>query len=348
MRFSPTFAPRCLELRGNPNSRDTANPIVCESTAIRRVIEDVHQVAQTPATVLLLCETGVGKGVIAQLIHDLSPRCRRPMARVSCAAIPVSLIESELFGREQGAYTGALTRQVGRFEAADRSTLFLDEIGELPLDVQVKLLRVLQEKTFERLGSASAIAVDVRIVAATNRNLEDAIRDKTFREDLYYRLDVFPILIPPLRERLEDIESLAWVFVEEFSRTFGKPIESISRKSTEAMRRYAWPGNVRELRNILERAVILANGRELIVRLPSAPDPRGTTLMEVNVTHIRNVLAATHWRVRGRGGAAERLGIHANTLESRMAKLGIVRPKPGDTSLAPVSDRHIQMEREQP
>jgi len=271
--------------------------------------------------------------MMARTIHDLSPRRQRRMIGVSCAAIPAALIESELFGREKGAYTGALSRQIGRFEAAHQSTLFLDEIGDLPIAVQVKLLRALQERVIERLGSAQPVRIDVRIIAATNRNLEDPVRDKTFREDLYYRLNVFPVVIPPLRERVEDIPVLAWTFVDEFARSFGKTIESISEESLRELQRYHWPGNVRELRNVIERAVILATGPELAVAAPRRDDrrtPRVTmTLAELEVSHIRAVLAITDWRVRGSGGAAERLGLQPTTLESRMSKLGIARMKPG-------------------
>src|SRR5678815_3663014 len=218
----------------------TSRPIVCESPAIQRVLAQIEQVAPTPATVLLLGETGTGKEVMAQAIHDLSPRRQRPMIRVSCAAIPTQLIESELFGRERGAYTGALSRQIGRFEAAHQSTLFLDEIGELPMEVQVKLLRVLQDRVIERLGSTQSIKVDVRIIAATNRNLDDAVRDKSFREDLFYRLNVFPITVPPLRERVADIPGLVWAFLDEFARSFGKPIESVSKDTMRELQQYPW------------------------------------------------------------------------------------------------------------
>jgi formate hydrogenlyase transcriptional activator len=309
----------------------TSSPIVSESAAIRQVLAQVEQVAPTPATVLMLGETGTGKEVMAQAIHDLSPRQQRTMIRVSCAAIPTALIESELFGRERGAYTGALSRQIGRFEAANHSTLFLDEIGDLPMEVQVKLLRVLQERVIERLGSTQTIKVDVRIIAATNRNLEEAVRDKTFREDLFYRLNVFPIVVPPLRERTEDITALVWSFIDEFSKLFGKTIESISKDSLRDLQHYPWPGNVRELRNIIERAVIVATGRQLVVpapRLGDRPMPQAAmTLSALEVDHIRAVLESTNWRVRGVGGAAERLGLKPTTLESRMARLGIVRKK---------------------
>ena len=305
--------------------------IVCEGSALRPALTQIDQVAQTPATVLLLGETGVGKDVFAQAIHELSPRGHRQMIRVSCAAIPSALIESELFGRERGAFTGALTRQIGRFEAAHQSTLFLDEIGDLPAEVQVKLLRVLQERVIERLGSVQPIKVDVRIIAATNRNLEQAVRDKTFREDLFYRLNVFPIVVPPLRERVEDIPALAWEFVDEFSKTFGKPIESISKESMRQFQQYQWPGNVRELRNVIERAMILATGPCLTVQLPeSGPvhqSPSGQTLRSLEIDHIRATLESVNWRVRGHGGAAERLGLKPTTLEGRMAKLGLTRPR---------------------
>ena len=309
-----------------------SRPIASESPAIRQALVQVEQVAPTPATVLLLGETGVGKEVFAQAIHDTSPRHNRPMIRVSCAAIPSALIESELFGRERGAYTGALTRQIGRFEAANGSTIFLDEIGDLSADVQIKLLRVLQERVIERLGSTQSIKVDVRIIAATNRNLEKAVQDKTFREDLYYRLNVFPIEIPPLRERTEDIEALVWEFVDEFSKSFGKTIESVDKASMGQLQRYAWPGNVRELRNLVERAMIVAAGPRLSVPVPQSLSaaPRAsslTTLRDLELEHIRATLEATNWRVRGRRGAAERLGLKPTTLEGRMAKLGVARPR---------------------
>jgi transcriptional regulator with GAF, ATPase, and Fis domain len=295
------------------------------------VLALVEQVAPTPATVLLLGETGTGKEVMAQAIHDLSPRHQRRMIRVSCAALPATLIESELFGRERGAYTGALSREIGRFEAAQDSTLFLDEIGDLPLEVQVKLLRALQERVIERLGSTHSIKVDVRIITATNKNIEQAVRDKAFREDLFYRLNVFPIVLPPLRDRIEDIPGLVWSFLDEFSTLYGKPFESISKESIADLQRYPWPGNIRELRNVIERSVIVANTRHLVVPAPKLGDRRvpeaAMTLSELEREHICSVLESTHWRVRGVGGAAERLGLRPTTLESRMAKLGIYRNK---------------------
>ena len=326
-----THATDHVERRRPVKTQKTSQLIVSDSAAIRHALAQIEQVAPTPATVLLLGETGTGKEVFAQAIHDISPRQHRPMIRVSCAAIPSALIESELFGRERGAFTGALSQQIGRFEAANQSTLFLDEIGELQPEVQVKLLRVLQERVIERLGSTQPIKVDVRIIAASNRDLEKAVNDGIFRGDLFYRLNVFPIVAPPLRERAEDIPGLVWAFIDEFSRLFGKTIESVSKDSLKELRRYAWPGNVRELRNVIERAVILSTGRQLVV---PAPKPSGRmlpqaamTLEALEVEHIRTVLESTNWRVRGAGGAAERLDLKPTTLESRMARLGITRKR---------------------
>jgi transcriptional regulator with GAF, ATPase, and Fis domain len=251
------------------------------------------------------------------------------MVRVNCAAIPSTLIESELFGREKGAFTGALARQVGRFELANHSTIFLDEIGDLPPEVQVKLLRVLEERQIERLGSPLGIKVNVRIVAATHRNLEERIAAATFREDLFYRLNVFPIVVPPLRERPEDVPLLVWRFVEEFSRAFGKRIDTISRENMTSLQQYAWPGNIRELRNVVERAMIAATDHRLPISLPTVVSQPGKAvkLVEVEREHLRRVLESSRWRIRGMGGAAERLGLKPTTLETRMAKLGLVRPK---------------------
>ena len=304
--------------------------IVCESEPVGGVLEQIRQVAATDSTVLLLGETGTGKELFATQIHELSARHGRAMVRVNCSAIPSTLIESELFGREKGAYTGALARQIGRFELADHSTIFLDEIGELPLEIQVKLLRVLEERQIERLGSPRPIKVDVRIIAATNRDLERRITEGAFREDLFYRLNVFPIQVPPLRDRLEDIPVLVWRFVEEFSRSFGKQIDEISRENMRALQQYSWPGNIRELRNVVERAMIVATGPRLQIALPT-PTPtsprRSVRLADVETEHIRSVLESTGWRIRGVAGAAERLGLRPTTLETRLAKLGIKRPK---------------------
>ena len=301
------------------------------SAVLRAVLAQAEQVAAAEASVLLLGETGTGKELIASAIHDLSPRRSRRMVRVNCAAIPQTLIESELFGREKGAYTGALARQAGRFEAADGSTLFLDEIGEVPPEVQVKLLRVLEERQVERLGSSSPISVNVRIIAATNANLEERVRRGTFREDLYYRLNVFPITVPPLRERPEDIPPLVRAFVDQYATSMGKTVTSISQSSLDALQRYAWPGNVRELRNVVERAVILCRGPRLSLQVPSGGRfvaARPLAMKDVEREHILHVLEQTGWRVQGRGGAAELLGLKRTTLESRMVRLGIRRPKP--------------------
>ena len=304
-----------------------------ESAAIQRVLAQIRQVAPTPATVLLLGETGTGKEVMARAIHDLSPRRQRRMIGVNCAAIPTALIESELFGREKGAYTMRCRGRSGGSRPPTSPRSFSTRSATCRSAVQVKLLRVLQERVIERLGSAQPVKVDVRIIAATNRNLEDAVRDKTFREDLYYRLNVFPVVVPPLRERVEDIPALAWTFVDEFAQSFGKTIESISEESLRDLQRYPWPGNVRELRNVIERAVILATGPQLVVAAPRLDDRRmprnAMTLTELEVSHIRAVLTSTNWRVRGSGGAAERLGLKPTTLESRMSRLGIARVKPG-------------------
>lgn len=310
------------------SSRD----LIGRSAALLDVLEQAQQVAGTTSTVLLLGETGTGKELMATHLHQLSPRRGRLMVRVNCAAIPAALLESELFGREKGAYTGALSRQMGRFELADESTLLLDEVGDLPLDVQVKLLRVLQEGEFERLGSSRTIRVDVRLIAATNHDLDAAVADGTFRKDLYYRLNVFPMRLPPLRERAEDIPALVWAFVDEFCTSFGKQIDEIPKSNMLTLQRYSWPGNVREVRNVVERAVILARGRRLSIELPRRrerldAEPSGNgRLVDVERDHIRAVLDRTGWRVRGDEGAARVLGIKPTTLEARMAKLGLRRP----------------------
>ena len=330
-RLRARLAPEHVQMRREVKSVKLPRQVAVDSASVRHLMEQVEQVAPTTATVLLMGETGSGKEIFAEAIHELSPRRHKPMVRLNCAAIPVSLIESELFGRERGAYTGALSRQAGRFEIADGSTIFLDEIGELPLDVQVKLLRVLQERTVERLGSSHPIKVNVRVIAATNRNLEQAVADKTFREDLYYRLNVFPLRVPPLRERVQDIPSLAWTFIDEFAGAFGKTIESLSKASLEALQRYSWPGNVRELRNIIERAVIVANGPNLVIELPqptAATRRKSLKFVDVETEHIRSVLESTGGRIRGSGGAAELLGLKPTTLESRMTRLGISRSGP--------------------
>jgi formate hydrogenlyase transcriptional activator len=319
------------------DAHDRLDPsvVVGHGAAVRRVLEQVEQVAATDSTVLLLGETGTGKELFATQIHEGSARHGRTMVRVNCAAIPDTLMESELFGREKGAFTGALARQAGRFELANHSTIFLDEIGDLPAEVQVKLLRVLEERQVERLGSPKPIPVDVRVIAATHRNLEQRIAEGSFREDLYYRLNVFPIQVPPLRERVEDIPLLVWRFVEEFSRAFGKRIDAIPRETMTALQQYGWPGNIRELRNVVERAMIVTTGPRLTIPLPTIALPMTRTartqpslkLADIQREHICNVLESTQWRVRGVGGAADRLGLRPTTLETRMAKLGIARPR---------------------
>jgi PAS domain S-box-containing protein len=317
-------------LRREIRERTDTGVIIGQSQAIRSVLEQARQVAATDSTVLLLGETGTGKELIATHIHELSARRGRVMVRVNCSAIPSTLMESELFGREKGAFTGALARQIGRFELADHSTIFLDEIGELPPDVQVKLLRVLEERQIERLGSPKGVHVDVRIIAATHRNLDKRIADGAFREDLFYRLNVFPIVVPPLRERTEDIPLLVWRFVDEFSKAFGKRIEAISREDMAVLQAYSWPGNIRELRNVVERAMIVSTSTQLSLPLPSLSRPAGKRslkLHDVEKDHILSVLDSSSWRIRGAAGAANVLGLKPTTLEARMAKLGIVRPK---------------------
>ena len=315
-----------------PDSRDHPGTgmIVGQAPAIRRVLEQAQQVAVTDATVLLLGETGTGKELVATHIHELSARRGRTMVRVNCSAIPSTLIESELFGREKGAFTGALARQIGRFESADHSTIFLDEIGDLPPDVQVKLLRVLEERQIERLGSPRSVPVNVRIITATHRDLEKRIAEDAFREDLFYRLNVFPIRVPALRERPEDIPLLVWRFVIEFSKSFGKRVDAIPRENIEALQRYQWPGNIRELRNVVERAMIVVSGPRLTIALPTSSASTGIVhvrLEDVEREHIREILETVRWRIRGTGGAADQLGLRPTTLETRMAKLGLTRPK---------------------
>jgi formate hydrogenlyase transcriptional activator len=302
--------------------------VVGQSTAIRSVLKQVEQVGPTDSAVLIVGETGTGKELIARTIHDVSRRRDRSMVKINCAALPPTLIESELFGREKGAYTGALSREMGRFELADRSTIFLDEISELPLDLQVKLLRVLQEGEFERLGSSRTLHVDVRLVAATNRNLAEAVSEGKFRADLFYRLNVFPIHIPPLRERPEDIPALTWHILSDLGKRMGKTVERIQAATLKAFQDYSWPGNVRELRNIVERNLILHNGSVFRARIPDsdgATTSVGSTLNEVERNHIVRVLQSKGWRVRGQKGAAAILGLKPTTLEYRMKKLNIVR-----------------------
>ncbi|MCI0654541.1 MAG: sigma 54-interacting transcriptional regulator [Methylococcaceae bacterium] len=314
-------------------SQGSADPIG-NSEDLREVLQKVALVAETSAAVLILGETGTGKEVIARLLHTLSKRSDKVLVKLNCAAIPTNLVESELFGHEKGAFTGALTRKLGRFELADKGTLFLDEIGELPLDMQAKLLRVLQEGEFERVGGSETRKVDVRIIAATNRELISRVREGSFRSDLFYRLNVFPIRMPPLRDRKKDLPKLIEHFVRHFAEKYGKRIETVPARAMTALRAYDWPGNVRELQHVIERAVILTRGMELVFDRESLPEgpasqetaPRIETLEMVERTHIIKALDAAHWRVSGRGGAAEFLGLNPSTLQFRMKKLGIVRP----------------------
>ena len=301
--------------------------IIGESPVLKSVINQAAQVAPLDSIVLIQGETGSGKELIANLIHRESPRGQSAMVRVNCASLPPTLIEAELFGREKGAYTGALSKQMGRFELADDSTLFLDEIGELPMELQAKMLRVLQEGEFERLGSSRTLKVDVRVIAATNRDLATLVAEGNFREDLYYRLNVFPIVVPPLRDRREDIPAMVWSFVRENNETMGKSIDRISKGTMQRLQAYDWPGNVRELRNVIERSMILSRGGALDVTLGEVENEQlaSQTLAEVDRRHILAVVEQTGWRIRGDGGAAQILGLNPSTLESRMKKLGIKR-----------------------
>jgi formate hydrogenlyase transcriptional activator len=290
-------------------------------------------VGPTGSTVLIYGETGTGKELIARAIHDLSPRSANPFVKLNCAAIPTGLLESELFGHERGAFTGAIAQRIGRFEAANTGTMFLDEVGEIPLDLQTKLLRVLQEREFERLGSSRVIRTDARLIAATNRDLADAVERQRFRADLFYRLNVFPIHLPPLRQRPEDIPLLVRYFAGQFARRMSKVIETIPSETMESLIRYTWPGNVRELQNVIERAVILSSGPVLRVPiedlLPSPVQPRDgapQTLEQAERAHILKILSETHWLLSGPRGAAARLGMNRSTLQFRMKKLGILRP----------------------
>jgi formate hydrogenlyase transcriptional activator len=308
--------------------------VIGNSPALESVLEQVERVAPTDSTVLIQGETGTGKELIARAIHNISSRCGRSFIRLNCAAIPLDLLESELFGHEKGAFTGAIAQKIGRFELADKGTLFLDEVGDIPPALQPKLLRVLQEQEFERLGSTRTHKVDVRLVAATNRNLMDMVNRGEFRSDLYYRLNVFPVLLPPLRERREDIPALVTHFVEIFGRRMGREIEHIPSETMSALSSYQWPGNIRELQNLIERAVILSNDGVLPNPLPAAGaegvsiSPGATTLRDSERTLILNTLKAVRWVIGGPKGAAARLGLKRTTLIHKMQKLGISRPSP--------------------
>jgi formate hydrogenlyase transcriptional activator len=316
---------RCAQ-RADENTR--FQQIVGNSPALVSVLEQVQLVGPTDSTVLILGETGTGKELIARAIHNASPRCGQPFVTLNCAAIPAELLESELFGHERGAFTGAVAQRLGRFEAANSGALFLDEIGDMPLALQAKLLRVLQEQEFERLGSAITRRADVRIIAATNQDLTALIADKRFRMDLYYRLNVFPIALPPLRERVSDIPQLVRHFVEQYGARMSKQISRISNDSMDALKRYPWPGNIRELQNLIERAVILTRGD--VLELPPLPSliltkKEPVTLRESERHHLLEALEATNWVVGGPSGAAARLGMPRTTLIAKMQKHGISR-----------------------
>jgi formate hydrogenlyase transcriptional activator len=321
------------EVRTDHNFGD----IVGENAALRRVLKEVETVAPTGSTVLICGETGTGKELVARALHDLSPRRSRTFVKLNCAAIPTGLLESELFGHEKGAFTGAITQKVGRFELAHQGTLFLDEVGDIPLELQPKLFRALQEREFERLGSTRTLRVDVRLVAATNRNLADMVADGHFRSDLYYRLNVFPVVLPPLRERRDDIPMLVRHFTQRFAQRMGRRIETVPAKVMDVLVRYSWPGNIREMQNVIERAVILSRGPELEIPLAefkqptkaaSADSPSSlSTLEEAEREHILRALGETNWILGGPAGAAFKLGMKRTTLQSKMRKLGIARPQ---------------------
>ena len=305
--------------------------IIGSSKALKKVLHQVEQVAETDATVLILGETGTGKELFTRAVHNLSPRKNRPLVKVNCASLPPTLIESELFGHEKGSFTGALSRKTGRFELAHEGTIFLDEIGDLPLELQAKLLRILQEGEFERLGNTNTLSVDVRVIAATNRDLEKEVSNGKFREDLFYRLNVFPLVIPPLRERKKDLPVLVQTFVSKFCKRLGKHIDIIPRDVMDRIEAYNWPGNVRELENIIERAVIVSSGNTLQINdslvAKTTPDKNTThaTLQDAERDHIVNILKQTDWVISGHKGAAKILDMNPNTLRSRMQKLGIYR-----------------------
>jgi len=329
-------------LRGEIRREGRGDELVGDSSRMRQVSSLVSQVAPTDATVLILGETGTGKELVARSIHALSRRRDQALIKVNCTTLPSTLIESELFGHVKGAYTGAVRQRVGRFELADGGTIFLDEIGDLPIELQPKLLRVLQDGEFERLGSTETMKVDVRVIAATNSDIESAVADGRFRKDLYYRLQVFPMYVPPLRERTSDIPLLVWYFLGRTKVSIGRPIESVPDDVMQRLVQYSWPGNVRELENVIERSVILTDGTSLYlepsfgdvdVRHATPPDTidvRSTRLADVERAHIVSVLEECGWRVKGKSKAAERLGIHPSTLLHRLKKLGIKRPATPD------------------
>jgi formate hydrogenlyase transcriptional activator len=332
-RRTEEFVEQNLALEDEPVVEAEFRGIVGSNSRLKAVIENIQIVAPVDSTVLILGETGTGKELIARAIHDLSPRKNYPFVKVNCAAIPSGLLESELFGHEKGAFTGAIAQKIGRFELADKGTLFLDEVGDIPLELQPKLLRVLQEQEFERLGSTRTQRVDVRLVAATNANLAPMIAEKKFRSDLFYRLNVFPIAVPPLRERRDDIERLVCHFANKYAQRMGKHIVSIPRATMDALSRYAWPGNIRELQNLMERAVLLSPGPQLRVPLTDIvvpvevnDDGESSALEQVEREMILRALQESNWVVGGVHGAAARLRLNRTGLAYKMKKFGISRP----------------------
>ena len=324
--------------------------IIGHSNALRSVLREIRMVAPTDSTVLIYGETGTGKELIARAIHELSSRRKNAFVKLNCAAIPTGLLESELFGHERGAFTGAIGQRIGRFEVANHGTAFLDEIGEIPLELQPKLLRVLQEREFERLGSTRTLRTDARLIAATNRDLSAMVEEQRFRSDLFYRLNVFPVRVPPLRERREDIPLLVWHFARQFAERMKRRYESISPETMKALCEYNWPGNIRELQNLIERAVILCPGpvlrvpvRDLRHRTITVPHSGHSgqlqTLDEAERAHILRTLKEVRWVVGGPNGAAARLGMHRSTLQFRMKKLSIVRPGREDDAGLPSPSR---------
>jgi formate hydrogenlyase transcriptional activator len=327
------FEAEAVYLQEEIKTEHNFEEIIGQSPSVRQLLRKLEQVAPTDATVLIHGETGTGKELLARAVHDRSRRKSRPLVKVNCGSIPSGLVESELFGHEKGAFTGATQRRIGRFELAHGGTIFLDEVTELPIDTQVKLLRVLQEGEFERVGSSQTIKVDVRVIAATNRDLQEVVRSGSFRADLFYRLNVFPLAVPALRERLEDIPLLVNFFISRFGKSLGKEIRGVSQKSMASLCRYRWPGNIRELQNVIERAAVLAKGP--IVQIDDTllsldeeadEDPIIDTLENVERQHIMRALGETQWVIHGKKGAAELLGINPSTLRSRMDKLGIRKP----------------------
>jgi formate hydrogenlyase transcriptional activator len=319
-------------VRSGFNPSHDFNDIIGESAALRAALSALEEVIETDSIVLLLGETGTGKELFARALHSRGPRHAFPLVSVNCAALPATLIESELFGHQRGAFTGAIAPRQGRFELAHRGSLFLDEIGDLPLELQAKLLRVLQEGSFERVGSSHSQAVDVRIIGATHRDLSQAVADGRFRADLYYRLNVFPIRLPPLRDRREDIPALVWSIIRKRQQALRRHIVTVTDETMTILQQHSWPGNVRELENVVERALIHSTGETLLLRDhnldANAVDAPGESLVSVERAHIEGVLRECGWRINGYGNAAERLGLHPNTLRFRMKKLGIIRHEP--------------------